>query len=235
MNILGLSARKNGGKDSSIEYVYKIYPNVKHFKFSDSLKQFCVDILGLDPKNIYGDENLKNQLTHLKWEDFPLPCYKMYNGQIKCFTDGWVRALEDNYKLAKNNNTTLSSPYPVRMTGLMTHRQVMAFVATELFRKFDPYCFIRKTMNDIDFWLQKNPYGIAAISDVRFVNEVHTIQKAGGKVIRLTRQIDDDKHLSETELDNYTSFDCLIDNQDMSLEIKNQYIKKFLQEWRLIK
>lgn len=67
------------------------------------------------------------------------------------------------------------------------------------------------------------------ITDMRFPNELQAVRKAGGFVIRIERDVQDDcgrnsKHPSETSLDNWKDWDFVIDNnRDMNnlfLEVK---------------
>jgi len=69
---------------------------------------------------------------------------------------------------------------------------------------------------------------IAVIGDCRFLNEAEAIKKAGGKVIRLTRSIYESNHQSEVDLDNYTNFDAVIDNQNMSIDQSCEEFMKIL-------
>ena len=76
---------------------------------------------------------------------------------------------------------------------------------------------------------------LAIVPDVRFENEVEAIQKAGGKVIRLTRKPHEDAHPSETALDNYENFDAVIDNQNFDINETNIKIMEVLREWGWLK
>src|SRR5688572_6769865 len=43
--------------------------SVKIYSFSDPLKKFCIDVLGLDHIQCYGSDDDKNSLTHIIWDD----------------------------------------------------------------------------------------------------------------------------------------------------------------------
>ena len=71
----------------------------------------------------------------------------------------------------------------------------------------------------------------AVISDCRFPNEAEAVQRAGGKVIRLTRGDDsDDSHSSEVEVNNI-EYDAVIDNKDLSLLETNKKVISLLEQW----
>ena len=114
----------------------------------------------------------------------------------------------------------------------MTAREVMQYVGTDFFRRIYPQVWVESTIRKIE----KESPELAIIVDCRFPNEVEGIQGAGGKVIRLTRNIfgDTDKHPSEVALDNFKGFDAYIDNQDMSISQQNESLYNVLAEWGTI-
>lgn len=58
---------------------------------------------------------------------------------------------------------------------------------------------------------------VTVTSDVRYLNEVKCIEEMDGIVLRLTRQVNNDQHESETALDNWAwKPEQFIDNQDMT-------------------
>lgn len=55
-----------------IEYAEKeLWPYVKVYHFADPLKEMSVDLFNLNPKNIYGDNDQKNEKTQYFWRDMP--------------------------------------------------------------------------------------------------------------------------------------------------------------------
>jgi len=72
---------------------------------------------------------------------------------------------------------------------------------------------------------------LAIVPDVRFPNEVESIQKAGGKVIRLDRKPHEDEHDSETALDGYEGFDNIIHNADMNIDQTNMALMEVMKGW----
>jgi hypothetical protein len=83
-----------------------------------------------------------------------------------------------------------------------------------LFSKFTPLNpeLAQSMGNVLDY--TKCTFPSWVITDVRFPNEVESIQSRGGIVIRINRgkQITKPQHLSETALDDYGNFDYVIDN-----------------------
>jgi len=84
----------------------------------------------------------------------------------------------------------------------------------------------------INLWLARkdrmsNEFGTESflVGDVRYPNEVAVIHRLGGVVVRLSRALDNDRHESETALDDVAQqnvwFDAVIDNHLMGeVEVK---------------
>ncbi len=76
MLVVGLSARKQGGKNTAARHVsehfrYKLYGQadtiVKEYAYADSLKKMCMDLFDLEYEQCYGNDDEKNTLTKVKW------------------------------------------------------------------------------------------------------------------------------------------------------------------------
>ena len=119
-----------------------------------------------------------------------------------------------------------------KSSAKMTAREVMQYVGTDFFRTIYPQVWVDSTIRKIT----KETPKLAVVVDCRFENEVKGIQEAGGKVIRLTRNIygDSDQHPSETALDSYKEFDFVLENQDMNISQQNELIYNQLAEWGFI-
>lgn len=114
----------------------------------------------------------------------------------------------------------------------MTAREVMQYVGTDFFRAIYPQVWVDSTIRKI----KKEKPSMAVVVDCRFENEVKGIQEAGGKVIRLTRNIfgDKDQHPSETALDGYKGFDAVIENQNMTIAEQNECLYNQLADWGVV-
>jgi hypothetical protein len=183
-----------------------VWDELKVYNFADNLKEMCIEILGLTERQCYGTEEEKNTETQISWD-------KVYSENN---TDGpppgwWVGADK---------------------TKFMTAREVMQYVGTDFFRKIYPDVWVDSTIRKIE----KDSPRLAVVVDCRFPNEVEGIKKSGGKVIRLNRNVfgDSDQHPSETALDGYENFDCIIDNQEMTVAEQNEAIYNKLAEWDFI-
>ena len=114
--------------------------------------------------------------------------------------------------------------------GEMTAREFMQFFGTNVMRKMHHDVWANACLNKIS----KEGSDLAVIADVRFPNEVETINKAGGKVLRLERNIHQDKHDSETALDSdkydHSNFWHVLDNSNIDIGETITEVKSLLGE-----
>ena len=109
----------------------------------------------------------------------------------------------------------------------MTAREFLQYFGTEVCRKIKEDVWAERCLKDI---YSEDPL-LAIIDDCRFPNELDAVQKAGGKVIRLTRSPHKDKHNSELSLDDCENFDAVIDNADMSIHEAAKKLIETLDNW----
>lgn len=117
----------------------------------------------------------------------------------------------------------------------MTAREVLQYWGTDILRKayadiWADAC-IRKIRN--------SHCSLDVITDCRFPNEVEAVHKAGGKVIRMTRNHNSqDRHSSEISLDkeyfDWGKFDFILDNKEMTLEQQSEALYQLMLEWGVI-
>lgn len=111
--------------------------------------------------------------------------------------------------------------------GRMTAREFLQHFGTDICRKIHPDIWTDRTLKNI----REEESLFAVISDCRFPNEAEAVQRAGGKVIRLTRGDDsDDTHSSEVQVSNI-EYDAVIDNKDLSLLETNKKVISLLEQW----
>ena len=180
-----------------MEYAhYNMWPHVKLYNFADSLKDMCINLFGFTYEQAYGTDDQKNQiLSHIRWEDMPR---------------------FQNMKLMKKMPIDAKKSWDWR-EGEMTAREFMQFFGTDIMRKIHINVWANACINKII----KEGSDLAIVADVRFPNEVEAINKAGGKVLRLERNIHDDEHDSETALDadnyDHSNFWHVFDNREIGI------------------
>lgn len=153
---------------------------------------------------------------HLKWI-----CVRLFDVPFECCfgTDEQKNELQEHL-LWENISTN--------KTGPMTAREFMQFFGTDVMRKMYEPIWVNACINKIQ---QEQPE-LAIIADVRFPNEAKAIEQAGGKVVRLTREVYEDAHSSEVALDDYPFTDYIANNNggidDLMSDVKQLY--KYLKE-----
>ncbi len=207
--------------EAGLEYMAtNIWPHIKSYSLADTLKLLCINLFGLSWEQMYGSNDDKNSLTEIKWDGLL---------GVVTTTEPPKDAQLIRGKLGKYYDVCSGLVY--HEPGFMTAREVMQFVGTEVFRRMDSDIWVKTLMRQI----QAENSAIALVGDVRFPNEVKGIQDVGGKVIRLTRKINDNAHPSECALDaenfDWTKFDAVIDNQNMTIQEQNEAIYSKLREW----
>lgn len=107
----------------------------------------------------------------------------------------------------------------------LTHRELLEVFGTDICRTLYNECWVQALFSNI--LLQGFP--LVVICDCRFPHEVEYAHSVGAKVVRLTRNVYNGTHLAETALDDYTDFDKVIDNENMTQEEKGIELIKWLQ------
>jgi hypothetical protein len=216
--IIGLAGRKQSGKNTSFNCMKLWIPDAQEFAFADPLKRMCIDILGLEERQAYGSDADKNeQVPHLLWENFPVPVG--IDGKV---IDPYRQYLPE---LLYHKEIELKK-------GPMTARQVLQYWGSEIFRRAYGDVWVDATLRKI----RKSGCEFAVITDCRFPNELAAIQEAGGKVIKLTRNIfPNDNHPSETAFDedkfNQELFDAVLDNRLMDVSDQCESLYAILRRW----
>ena len=181
-------------------------PYIKIYSLADPLKDICMNVLGLTYEQCYGSDEEKNKETHLQW------------GKMPEFGE-YLYALE-----SVGSVKDVSS----MLIRFMTAREVLQYMGTQVFRAIDSNVWINSLFNRIKI----DQSELALVCDVRFINEVVGIQKAGGKVIELlTNTKSNETHASETELDNFNSYDAIIHNAKDGISEFNEQIYNVIAPW----
>ena len=261
--IVAFAGRKQSGKTTCSEFVAKYFNGIiepfngaKIYNFADPLKKdICMNLLGLSYEQCYGDDNMKNSLTELRWEDMP---GVLTVDQFNKFTSAIRQPLNSNTlrdtrehmrDVGPTWTTLLDSVGPrnglyrsaiddygivVHKSGFMTAREVMEVVGTKIFRKIKNNIWVDATINKI----KKEQYDLAILLDNRFPNEVNAVLDNNGIVIRLTRNPFNSDSEPEASLDpdkyDWSKFSLIIDNENLSIENKNNQIYSFLKNKGLL-
>ena len=205
--VIIITGKAQSGKDSAalvIKNLLKIKGfSSKSYSMAEELKNICINLFGMEYQQCWGENKDKDTDTSFLWENLPV-------------------GSETIARLMLNSNGK-------KINQAMTAREVMQIWGTDIFRSFDPNCWVRSTLNKIE----KEGMDFAIISDARFPNEINFAESHNPIVIKLTRDVIDNKHSSETALDDFIFSKhnhYIIDNQSMSMEFKNAEILKIINE-----
>ncbi len=199
--------------------------------FADSLKEFCINVLGLSRESCYGTDEQKNAPTDYNWETAPRFLQWKFSDT---FAKEMVAAGKTQDQLMdlfhrRLSDSTLGMTYA---NGKMSGREIMQIFGTDLIRQTFGNVWAEATVRMIT----REGKPLSIITDNRFPNEIETILKQpNGYVIRLTRSPfgHEDTHPSESALDHYdwNRPKCFVlDNANMTIEEQNEAVKPVLSE-----
>ena len=245
--IIGISGKKQSGKTSIGNFLFgcaMVSNEVVEYATIDdygslvvpyeeedgTLKPCVFPVDSIHPEMIkYMEENVWNKVKIYSFAD----SLKRLRVNVLGLTERQCYGTEkDKSSLTQFNWSDMIFYEEKRTSCPMTAREVMQYVGTDFFRKIYPEVWVDSTIRQIE----KDKPELAVIVDCRFPNEANGIKNAGGKVIRLTRNIfgEQDQHRSETALDNYDNFDATIDNHEMSIKEQNETVYNQLIDWKVV-
>lgn len=227
--IIGLSGKKQAGKNTVANVLHGIVLKdrgmIKDYKIAEDGKLWIrtTDASGSEG---WGEFDVaRRDSAFLQWaEPNMYPYVKMYS-----FADAlkWLAVdlfdvpeeccfgTDDQKNQIQEHLLWQNMPGRARYwrSGPMTAREFLQYFGTDVMRYMWEPVWVNKCIKDI----QREGTLLALITDVRFPNEVAAVEKAGGTVLRIMRQMFEDDHKSETALDKHT-FTEYLDNRDDSLE-----------------
>ena len=167
-------------------------------------------LIGISGKKQCGKDTICKMIRALddRWEKHAFA--DKLKQALAVILDVKVEAFEDN--IFKMSDSTIAKPDG----GFYTYRELLQKFGTEVGSSISPNVWVDALFSNYsledDFWI---------ITDVRFPSEADAIREHGGILIRVNRNTGYiDNHPSETSLDNYPSFDYIINNEDLDETIK---------------
>lgn len=186
--VIILCGRAQSGKSTACEFIKNrmdFFDKLTGiYSFADPLKEVCEFIFQIPHQQLYGSNEDKNTLTHIKWADLPFSSFT---------TDKLYNQITGNKGLPP-------------MDSCLTSRQFLQVFGTNICRKIYGDCWARATYNKI----ARDQLSFALIADCRFPNEIDVFTESYNEnvevnpiIIKLERNPLDLTHESETALDNY--------------------------------
>lgn len=234
--IIGLSGQKASGKDLSaniIDYIVKLNIRNANYKdwllydiskkdktintvthFANPLKEF---ISGLFDINIefFNDRRFKDELYIKLYEHTKRLCI----GRDSFITK--EQAIENKYMIIdteKLNRLPLSY-YMTLPNMCIKIRTLLQYIGTDIGRNMiDNNLWINLVVRKINEISDK--YKLCIIPDIRFYNEANIIKQLGGYVIKINRDIEENKkdiHISENE--NNIKYDYEVNNNSTKFSL----------------
>ena len=213
--IIIISGKKGSGKTTLAKHICDLWKNhvgaktykaadCRIYSFADPLKHFCINVLGLTPKQCYGSEDDKNSMTDLRW----------------------INQSQEVLKAYSKRNKKRVIIYP---SGYMTAREVMEVVGTQIVRKWKPDAWCQAVYNMIE----TDQPALAVISDARNPNEITVGTEMGAKSIRLLYNPYNSTSDSECALDNFPlgEFSLVVDNSVLTEKEKNKFVESKIIKW----
>jgi hypothetical protein len=236
--ILGISGKKQSGKSTSGNFilsVYMAYLNIADKVSINDKGEIVVSDLFKD-KNYAGvfditKPNDSNDYIINKVLETLNPHIKLYSFADTLKQDICIDILGLTYQQCYGSDEDKNSLTEITWEDKkLTAREAMEIIGTNIFRTLKNNVWIDATLNKI----KKDKPKIALVVDCRFPNEVESIKGAGGKVIRLTRNLFNSDAAAEIALDkenyDWSNFDYICSNEDMSIYDQCMEIQKILQE-----
>lgn len=223
--VIGISGKALSGKDTIADFLVTGGYADRKVGFGDNLKNACKSIFGLT------DYDLFTQLGKKAPFEFPI----VSNVDVLNKVVLWM---------SSTHEVSLSGVNFEHLLGisLFRPRDVLQFVGTDVMRFLCP-----SYHSDVVFGGIREDENVV-ISDVRFPNEADMVRELGGKNIRVERPVWlrekygivlDTEHPSETSLDYYKWFDCIINNNTDALQTLYSQISdimsKLEQKWDMTK
>jgi hypothetical protein len=223
MNIIAISGKKQSGKTTTGNFLMSLF--LSNMGISKDIR---LDESGeIQLSDIYGNTSYTRIAPRHKFKnDFVVSgLYDKLDQNIKIynFADTLKQTICMDILGMSYNQCYGSDEDKNTMTNLewdgekLSARKAMQVIGTDIFRKLNKNVWINKTISLI----QEQEPGLAVITDCRFPDEVDSVKRAGGYVVRLTRDPYQSQHISETALDkeNYDwgNFSHIIDNEHMTV------------------
>lgn len=199
--VIGFCGFKGSGKDTSADYLCSRYDYQKTL-LAYPLKKACQQIFGFTDEAVFGASSLREKVE---------PHYPLFSGRDP--VDGTMLTKVANSSEEYWRRDSDGEWFPERITP----RLALTSLGTEWGRRLYSDIWADACMN----FIRASGSPLWTISDVRFMNEITSVQRAGGKVIRLLRGQRQSNHPSEMEMESipFSEFDYVVDNQGPKEEL----------------
>ena len=221
VNILGISGKKQSGKNTMANYLHgevlKRNGVIADFKIDKNGSLVIMTSVNGDIEHGILDITRKDEqfVEYAHAQMWPyVKLYSFADGLKGLCMEFFDLSFDQVYGTNKQKNTMCQVfwedlPTKTKKKGNMTSRELLQYFGTDIMRKMLENVWVNSTIKNI----LREQSGLAIIADLRFPNEVEVVKKNNGKVVRLTRELIEDSHISETALDkdnfDWNNFDFI--------------------------
>jgi len=238
--ILGISGRKQAGKNTTANILHGIVLEEQGYVKDWEIGAKGQLLVNTNDPNSYGefwverkDEQFVSWADNNMWpyvklysfaDNLKAICMDLFDIPFRCLygTDEEKNQVQEHLLWENMPGIDTTNSYMLNKNGPMTSREFMQFLGTDIMRKMYEPIWVNSCIKKI----QREQSELAIIADVRFPNEAKAIEQAGGKVVRLTRNVYEDNHSSEVAMDDY-SFTDYIDNKNENIDYLIVKVKQF--------
>lgn len=238
MILIGFSGKKQSGKDSACRFLVDYFrqqptdytPKIRTFYVGGPMKEFA-KTFGVPHDQVWGDDQAKNQLTEIRWENLP------HYHRLCAVARRHNQELMDLRNRDQISQVTLEQRWQHPKTGQLTAREFLQQIGEEMFLGMDPLYWVRQFKASV----RASDADVGLVADPRKPEQIHAIHELGGIVIRLMRDPYNgaDQHISEVALDpdrfNWEQFDEVVDNRDLTVDQTNEEVIKRLRVRGVVK
>lgn len=213
--IIGISGKKQSGKDTicNIIRALDIWDRRKELNIWTSCKtreEFAREFVWSNTMF----------LANSKWEKHALA------DKLKQMASILLEVPVEKWEDAEFKNTPNDLYLHIDDRTTFTNREVLQIIGNTLRENLDPHVWVNALFREYSSRMVavQSPYWI--IPDVRMINEAESIKDFEGILIRVNKECSEiDTHISEIELDNYTKFDYVVENNGTIEELITKITK----------
>ena len=257
--LIGLCGRAQSGKNTSVAYltglIWRMSRLIENFAINPSGQLVIYDLKGsqfpqgklFNTSSWDNDDEINNILKVC--HPYPLNitqevafgdplkevCHSMFGLNMDLlYGSAQDKATKTQYTAGQFINL-IGSRFPFKqMNGSenLTYRQMMQLVGTEVGRGISPTIWVDRTVERVYHIIKRWSPVVIFVSDIRFENELRTIQSMSGSVIGLTRQRTSagKTHKSEGVGKLLDKCDYVVDNSEMTIEEQCVAMASVLQQ-----
>ena len=225
MKLVGITGKKQSGKDTFANFMIKLLPEQKVVKLSlaHPLKYFVTALLEIDSKHVWGSDNDKN---------YPIAAWgKIFKDELL------LKYKKDQYDL-------LTGREALQVIGTDVMRKGGCYLRREYWERTKKFLAKNNVKINNEIWIQlllrdfkKSDADVVIVPDVLFFNELDMIKDQGGILVRIYRDTgksDSIMHPSELEMESMKDepFDFIVDDDgNRTMKELKQRVMNFIYQF----